>query len=644
MTSKLVSAQEAIALVHDDDVVIVSGFGTVGVPDDLLSSLAARHEAGHGPSGLTLLWGGGPGDAKDRGVNRLARPGLVKRAIGGHWGMVPRMAEMALREEFEAYNFPLGVISRMYRDMAAGLPGHLSKVGLGTFVDPRQQGCKINARSTEDLVELVTLGGEEQLYFRFPKPDVAFIRASYADADGNLSMEREALPQDVLPIATAVKNAGGIVIAQVETVCETGSIPPRQVQVPGILVDCVVVAPPALHPQTFGTAYSPALAGAIRVPLQVRQGAELDVRKVIARRAAFELLPNAVVNLGIGMPEGVATVAAEEKLLQYLTLTAESGVIGGQPLSAQDFGTSLNAVAHLDTNAQFDLYDGGGLDLAVLGLAECDPQGNVNVSRFGPKLAGAGGFINITQNSRAVVFAGTFTASGGEVVVADGGLRIVREGRVRKFVERLEQITFSGPYAARQGRKVLYVTERCVMRLTPEGLEITEIAPGIDLERDILAHMAFRPIVRAPRPMDPRLFRPEPMGLKEDLLSIRLDDRISWLPERNQLLLNFQGLKLASAEDAQAIQAAVEAQCLAIGHPVVAVVNYDGFEIFEPALDAYARVVEHMTRHHYASVTRYSTSAFLRAKLGQAIRARGLAPHIFETPQEATAALGKAMP
>ena len=644
MKTKLVSAEEAIALVHDGDVLVCSGFGTVGVPDELLRALAQRHQDSARPQDLTLIWGGGPGDAKTRGVNRLARPGLVRRAIGGHWGMVPLMAQMALREEIEAYNFPLGVISRMYRDMAAGLPGHLSKVGLGTFVDPRQQGCKVNRRTTEALVELVTLGGQEQLYFRLPKVDVAFIRASTADTDGNLSMEREALPQDVLPIATAAKNAGGIVIAQVETLCAAGSLPPRQVQVPGILVDCVVVAEPAMHPQTFGTAYSAALAGALRVPPAAPRAAALDVRKVIARRAAFELMPNAVVNLGIGMPEGVATVAAEEKLLSYLTLTAESGVVGGQPLSGQDFGTSLNAVAHLDTNAQFDLYDGGGLDLAVLGLAECDPRGNVNVSRFGPKLAGAGGFINITQNARAVVFAGTFTADGLDVEVRDGALHIVQEGRIRKFVERLEQITFSGDYAARNGRKVLYVTERCVMRLGPDGLELIEIAPGVDLQRDILAHMAFRPIVRNPQPMDPRLFSPEPMGLSSDLLFMDLGERITWQPERNQLFLNFQGLKLATAHDAHNIGAAVEARCQAIGRKVQVIVNYDGFEIFEPALDAYAQVVEHMTRHYYERVTRYSTSAFLRNKLGQAIRERGLAPHIYETPEEATASLAKDAP
>ena len=358
---------------------------------------------------------------------------------------------------------------------------------------------------------------------------MAFIRASVADTDGNLSMEREALTQDTLAIAMAVKNSGGVVIAQVEYITEAGSIPPRQVKVPGILVDCVVVAPPALHMQTFGTAYHPALAGTMRLPLEAVPPLPLDERKIIARRAAFELLPNAVVNLGVGMPEGVSGVANEERLLPYMTLTAESGVIGGVPGSHMDFGTSINASAVLDTNQQFDFYDGGGLDLAILGLAECDARGNINVSRFGPKLAGAGGFINITQNSRTVLFIGTFTAGGLRVRTGDGTLAIESEGKFRKFVDTLGQITFSGEYAAKAGnKKVLYITERCVFGLTAQGLELLEVAPGIDVERDILGQMAFRPIVRNPQPMDARIFRPEPMGLKDSMLSITLLERISW--------------------------------------------------------------------------------------------------------------------
>lgn len=639
MKSKIVTAEQAIGLIHDGDTLVCSGFGVVGVPDELLLALQQRFESTQSPRELTLIFGGGPGDGKEQGINRIALDGLIQRAIGGHWGLVPKLGAMAMDNRIEAWNLPLGVISHLYRDIAAGLPGNVSRVGLGTFVDPRLQGGKVNARTTEELVSVIELAGQELLFYRVPKPQVAFIRASIADPDGNLSIEREALTQDTLAIATAVKNSGGIVIAQVEYLCERASLPARQVKVPGILVDCVVQARPQYHMQTYGTGYNPALSGQMRVPLDALPPMPFDERKIIARRAAFELMPNAVVNLGIGMPEGVADIANEERLLSYMTLTAEPGVVGGVPGSGLNFGSSTNATAQLDMNQQFDFYDGGGLDLAVLGLAECDARGNINVSRFGPKLAGAGGFINITQNSRTVVFIGTFSAGGLKVAVEQGQLRILQEGKHRKFVEAIEQVTFSGEYAARLGKRVLYVTERCVFALSAEGLELIEIAPGIDLERDILSQMAFRPIVRQPVLMDARIFRPEPMGLKDSLLAISLLERISWQPERNRLFLNFQGLRLVSSKDAQDVRDAVERQCQAIGHRVDVVVNYDGFEILEPAMDAYAQVVADLVERYYGQVTRYTTSAFLRDKLGAAIRERGLAPHIYETRAEAEAAL-----
>jgi propionate CoA-transferase len=639
MKSKIVAAEEAVRLVHDGDTLVFSGFGVVGVPDALGIALEARFLETGEPRDLTLVFGGGPGDGKDQGMNRLAHEGLIKRAIGGHWGLVPKVGELALANKIEAYNLPLGVISHLYREIAAGKPGNLSPVGLGTFVDPRLEGGKVNACTQEDLVEVTTLGGQEMLYYKAPRPNVAFIRGTTADQDGNLALNREALTQDTLAIAMATKNAGGLVIAQVEYITETGALLPRQVQVPGILVDCVVVAPSEHHWQTYGTQYSPALSGELRVPLDALPPMPLDQRKVIARRAAFELMPNAVVNLGIGMPEGVANVAAEEYLLPFMTLTAEPGIVGGVPGSGLNFGTSVNAAAQLDMNQQFDFYDGGGLDLAVLGLAECDAQGNINVSRFGTKLAGAGGFINITQNSRIVIFVGTFVAGGLKIEVSDGQLKILNEGKHRKFVEKIDQVTFSGAYAAMQGKRVMYVTERCVLMLTPEGLELTEIAPGIDIERDILPHMAFRPIIKSPQTMDERIFRADPMGLKDSLLSISLLDRISYQPERNLLFLNFQALKIHTPKDAQDVQDAVEQTCKEIGKRVDVIVNYDEFEVSEPALDAYARVVDYMVSNYYGEITRYTTSAFLRDKLGSAIQERGLAPHIYETRDEAEARL-----
>jgi propionate CoA-transferase len=639
MKSKIVSAADAVALIHEGDTLVCSGFGVVGVPDELLVALEKRFLETAQPRNLHLLFGGGPGDGKDQGLNRIAHEGLIASAIGGHWGLVPKVGAMAMANQIEAYNLPLGVISHMYRDIAAGLPGNLSPVGLGTFVDPRLQGGKINARTTQDIVEVTTLGGRELLFYKAPKPNVAFIRASIADPDGNLSLEREALTQDVLAIAMAVKNSGGVVIAQVEFITESGAMLPRRVKVPGILVDCVVVARPEYHKQTYGTPYSPALSGEMRVPLDALPPMAFDERKVIARRAAFELMPNAVVNLGIGMPEGVADIANEERLLRYMTLTAEPGVVGGVPGSGLNFGSSTNATAQLDMNQQFDFYDGGGLDLAVLGLAECDARGNINVSRFGPRLAGAGGFINITQNSRTVIFIGTFTAGGLDVKVGDGRLTIVKEGKFRKFVEKIEQVTFSGEFAARMGKKVLYITERCVLTLTADGLELTEVAPGVDIERDILPYMAFKPIIRNPQLMDARIFRDEIMGLKDTILSISLLERISYQAERNLLFINFQGLKLVSPKDAQDVQAAVERKCKEIGHKVNLIANYDGFEILEPAMDAYTEVVKNMSEKYYEKTTRYSTSAFLRNKLGAAISSRGLAPHIYETRTEAEAAI-----
>jgi propionate CoA-transferase len=639
MKNKIVTAEEAVRLIHDGDTLVHSGFGVVGVPDELAVALEKRFMETGSPRDLTLFFGGGPGDGGELGANRLAHEGLIKCAIGGHWGLVPKLGELALADKIEAYNLPLGVISHMYREVAAGKPGNLSPVGLGTFVDPRLEGGKVNRRTTKDIVEVTTLAGREMLFYHAPKPSVAFIRGTTADPEGNISLDREALTQDTLAIAMATRNAGGIVIAQVEFIAESGSMSPRQVKVPGIFVDCVVVSKPENHRQTYGTQYSPALSGQMRVPLDALPAMPLDERKVIARRAAFELKPNAVVNLGIGMPEGVANIAAEERILPYMTLTAEPGVIGGVPGSGANFGTAMNASALLDMNQQFDFYDGGGLDLAVLGLAECDARGNINVSRFGPKLAGAGGFINITQNSRSVVFVGTFMAGGLKVGIAEGRIKILNEGKFRKFVEKIDQVTFSGEYAAKNGKNVLYITERCVLRLTPDGLELSEIAPGIDIERDILQYMSFIPIIKNPIAMDQRLFLPEPMDLKDALLSISLADRISYNADRNLLFLNFQALKLNTPKDALDVRDAVERKCKQIGKKVAVVVNYDEFEIADAAKDTYAEVVEYLVTNCYSSITRYTTSAFLRDKLGAAIAKRGLAPHIYETREEAEAAV-----
>jgi propionate CoA-transferase len=489
---------------------------------------------------------------------------------------------------------------------------------------------------------VIELEGEEFLFYKSVPIKVAFIRATTADSEGNLTCERESLTQDTLAIATATKNAGGFVIAQVERVAEYGSLNPRRVKVPGILVDCVVVAKPENHMQTFASSYNPAYSSEVRVPMDALEAMPLDERKIIARRAAFELMPNAIVNLGIGMPEGVASVAAEEKILKYMTLTAEPGLIGGVPASGLNFGSAVNADAVLDMNQQFDLYDGGGLDLACLGLAQCDQQGNINVSKFGPKLAGAGGFINITQNSGIVIFVGTFTAGGLDVTVQDGRLVIRKEGRSRKFVQRIEQVTFSGAYAAKNGQRVLYVTERCVFKLGAQGLELIEVAPGVDIERDIFAHMDFRPVVNQPVSMDPRIFLDEPMKLKDSLLAISLIDRMSYDANKATAFYNFQGLNVRSSKEVQDIRHAAERICESAGKKIAVVVNYDDFRIDEAVMDEYAEMVRDLSDRFYTQVSRYTTSAFMRMKLGEALEQRGMAAHIFETQREAIASANPA--
>ncbi len=637
--NKVVTAEEAVQLVKSRDVVATGGFVGAGFAEEIAIAIEEYFLSMGHPRDLTLMYAAGQGDGKEKGLNHFAHEGLVRRVIGGHWALAPKLGKMAIENKIIAYNFPQGVVSHMFRDIAAHKPRTITTIGLGTFVDPRNDGGKINKITTEDLVELIVFDGKEYLSYKLPPVNVAIIRGTTADTDGNISMEKEALTNENLSIAMAARNSGGYVIAQVERVAEKGTLNARDVKIPGIIVDCVVVARPENHWQTFAEIYDPSFSCETKIPLQSMTPMEMDARKIIARRAACELEANDIVNLGIGMPEGVANVANEEKIISYFTLTAEPGVIGGVPAGGLNFGAATNTDCVIDQPYQFDFYDGGGLDIACLGMAETDKDGNVNVSKFGPRLAGCGGFINISQAAKKCIFVGTFTAGGLKISVSDQKLHIEQEGRTKKFVNQVEHMTFGGRYSAEQDQYVRYVTERCVFALTSEGLELIEIAPGIDLERDILALMDFKPIVKEPRLMDKRIFNPEPMGLEDDLLSIPLEERLTYYADENLFFVNFEGYQVKSSERIQEVNNTVRKILEPVGKKVYTIVNYDNFNILPDLIDEYSEMVKGLVEGLYINTTRYSTNAFARMKIGEALAEKKLIPHMYESREEAQKAL-----
>lgn len=514
----VLSPQQAALLLENGDTLLIGGSGGgLATPEALLAAIGERFRSSGQPAGVTAIHPVGCGDWGARGASHLAQPGLLKRQITGSLSNSAASIDLALRNEIEAYTLPQGVLSQLCRDIAGGRPGLITHVGLGTCVDPRYGGGRQSGTGTGDeLVRLIELDGHEYLFYRAFQVDIALIRGTTADEDGNLTMEREPFVGEMLAMAQAAHNCGGLVIAQVERRCARGSLPPREVRVPGFLIDAVVVD--AEQWQTYAVRYNPGYSGELRVTLADHPPLVLDERKVIARRAALELIPGQVVNLGFGVANGIADVLAEEDAAADVILTVEQGLIGGIPAIGHDAGAGVNFAAMIEQPAQFDFYDGGGLDMAFLSFAEVDPRGTVNVSRFGGRINGFGGFINISQNAQSVRFLGTLTAGGLMVDVADGRLRIVREGRIQRFVPAVEQVTYDAVRGLGRGQAVRFITERAVLDLDREGLIVREIAPGVDLEHDVLAHFAVRPRVdsRLSR-MVAEIFRPEPMGLRASL-------------------------------------------------------------------------------------------------------------------------------
>ncbi|KAG7367280.1 coenzyme A transferase [Nitzschia inconspicua] len=632
---KLISAEDAVALVRDGDTVCVSGFVTQGAPELVLKTLGERFAKTKSPKNLTLFFGGGPGDYGEKGLSHLAKVAedgtcMLKRTIGGHYGQVPKVAELALSEKVEAWTLPMGSVSRMIRSQSTHSPGHITTIGLGTYVDPKLNGGAANESAKKSplhdlLVSRITIEGQTFLSYKALPIDVALIRGTTADAQGNISVEHESLLCDQKIMAAAAKNSGGLVIAQVKRIAANHSIPSRDVAIPGPLVDCVVVVDEKdheeCHPMSYVEKHNSSLVGEIKTPRDSIQKMPLNIRKIIARRAFFGLKPNTIINLGIGLPEGVAAVAAEEDMLDFVTLSTEPGSFGGLPASGHNFGPAYNASALMEMNQMFDFYDGGGLDLCCLGAAEVSPSGDVNVSRMSKnKLTGPGGFIDIAMSTRNICFMTTLTAKGLEISAGDGKLKIEQEGKIKKFVKSVYETTFSGDEAVRRGQKVFYVTERAVFRRTNESdvIELIEIAPGMDLQKDILDQMSFTPAISPDlREMDRRIFTDRKMGASSDFFG-SLEDRVTYDKENNTIYMEMFGIMLNNEEDIEwfgtAMREVLRPYVETYGK-VNMISNYDGFELGKGLEDLYTEKIEAIQKDCYNSWTRYTGSAFQRAKL-----------------------------
>jgi propionate CoA-transferase len=492
--TQFLSAADAAGLVRDGQTVAISGNGAGMISaESIFAALETRFlESGH-PKDLTLVHSLGLGDRGALGTNRFAHEGMVRKVIAAHFTWSPKMQQLIRDEKIAAYCLPGGVIQQLLREIGAGRPGLFTRTGLGTFVDPRHSGGRCNQRSAEQLLELLHIDGQEVLHYKPFPVDVAIIRATYADTRGNLSPAEEAVDLDIHSMALAAHNSGGRVVAQVRQVLKAGSLHPRSVRVPGIMVDAVVEEP--LQTQFYGLAYDPTIGGSPPARLGVSSAevpSKLE-RRIVARRAAMELRPGASLNFGFGIPGGIFGVIAEQGNAGELWMSVEQGAHNGRMLDDRLFGAARNAEAILSSVDQFDFYSGGGVDIAFLGMGEIDEVGNVNVSHLGGNIIGPGGFIEIAQYAHKVVFCGSFDAQGTQLEWCDGRLAVVRPGKVRKFVKQVDRITFAASYARKTGQEVLYITERAVFRLNQDALALIELAPGIEIERDILPYMEFRP-------------------------------------------------------------------------------------------------------------------------------------------------------
>ncbi|AVK64743.1 3-oxoacid CoA-transferase [Lactobacillus sp. CBA3606] len=517
MSVQFINSDAAAQLIPDDATIALEGFLGSDVAEEILRSIRKRFDTEGHPAQLAIWHASGIGDGANKGTNNLAVKGLLRRIVGGHWGLAPQLEPLVAANDFEAYNFPQGVLSQIFRDSAAHKPIQISRVGLGTFVDPDVEGGKLNeAAQAHDLVSKIKIHGADYLAYEVPRPNIAILRGTFADENGNITFDDEPLTLESTSIAMAAHNNGGKVFVQVKRVVKAGAMRPKDIRIPSLLVDYVVeTADETMTMQSNTTQYNPDYIDADVVKPAGAINVALDAKKVIARRAAmFKGDQDRIVNYGIGKyPETVSLVLKEEGAAEDITTTVEPGTFGGVPMGGGDFGCAIAPEATIDQPYMFDFYDGGGIDIAFLGLAELDHAGNINVSKFGPKIAGTGGFVNITQNTPTVVFTGTFTAGGLRTTVSDGQLKITQEGRRHKLVTDVEQITFSGPVAYNNQQHIYYVTERAVFQLTATGIELIEIAPGVDLHTDVLDQMDFMPQISPNlHYMDARIFEPALMG------------------------------------------------------------------------------------------------------------------------------------